>query len=381
MVKLVVLGISGSIGKQTLSLIEEFNDVFELVGCSVNNNIEFLNKVLEDHKSIQKVCIGNKKDLLEVNTGEVVFGEEGLKELVNLDCDLVVNAISGIAGLYPTIEAIRANKDIALANKESIVVGGELIMDELVNHPNVSIYPIDSEHSAIFQCLNGENIEDVSKVIITCSGGALRDYSKEELENVSVKQALSHPNWKMGNKITVDCATLFNKGFEIVEAHYLFGLNYDEIETVMHKQSIVHSLVEYKDGCIKALLGSHDMRLNILYAISKLKRLPNSIEKLDLLKVKDLTFEPINKEVFKGIDLVLEAASIGGSALTCLEVANEVAVDYFLDNKIKFLDIYEVVHEMLHEHEVIRELSIDVIKNVEKETRTKTKEFIERRYL
>ena len=289
MVELIILGSCGSIGLQTLDIVREFKDKFSVLGISVGSNLEKAKEVIKEFKP-QIVVARSKEDkeILETEFDNIkfLFGDEGLvlletyaKENKNIK---LVNALVGTVGLLPTIEAIKIGRNIALANKETLVIAGEIVM-KLAKEHNVTIFPIDSEHSAIYQVLVGENIKDIKKIIITASGGSLRDYGREELVNVTKEKVLAHPNWNMGNKITVDSATMMNKGFEVIEAHHLFGVEYDKIETVIHKESIIHSIVEYNDSSMKAQMANSDMRMPILYALSYPKRFAYN-NKLNLLE-------------------------------------------------------------------------------------------------
>ncbi len=355
---IVILGVSGSIGRQTLKLIDDYPNEFNLIGASVNDSEGFLLDVIKNHPRMKYACVVNKINELE-NRSIIQYGKAGLKDLVTKeDVDMVVNAISGFAGLEPTLLAIASGKDIATANKESLVCGGQLIKQALAEHP-VKFYPIDSEHSAIYQCLVGENKQAVKRLIITASGGPFRDYAIEDLKNVTVEQALKHPNWQMGKKITIDCATLVNKGLEIIEAHYLFDIEYDRIIPVLHYESIVHSLVEYVDGSIKAQLGKPSMETPILYAISQGRRLPKSDQQLDLLSGIDLHFTTLDRKKFPAIDLAFSVGRLGGSAPAAFSVANEVAVQAFLEKKIGYLDIVKVINKVVKEHKIVEEFTFE----------------------
>lgn len=355
MKKIILLGASGSIGKQTLKLIKQYPNEFCLVGISVNTNVSFLNDVLDEFDSIKYCCITDSNVAKKCNISNLFVGNNGLGEMLEVcEADMVVNAISGIAGLYPTLVAIENDLDIAMANKEAIVCGGELIKKALAKHP-VKFYPVDSEHSAIYQCLQGENHDEIYQLILTASGGPFRDYSLKDLENVTIDDTLNHPNWKMGKKITVDSATLVNKGLEIIEASYLFNVDCSKIKAVIHRESIVHSLVEFNDGSIKAQLGVPSMELPILYALSDNKRLQNDDNRLNLSSILSLNFSPIDTNKFPAIELAYEALKLKGSALVAYSVANEVAVEAFLNKKIKYLDIVKVINKVLKEHKLVKE--------------------------
>jgi 1-deoxy-D-xylulose-5-phosphate reductoisomerase len=347
MKNIVILGASGSIGTQTLDIVRQHPEELNCVGISVGRNISWLREILS-RQSFAYVCVQRQEDAIqlqeEFDEPAFVFGEEGLVFLSTLDeIDTVVNGLVGFAGLAPTLSAIKARKDIALANKETLVVAGELITRTAKEY-GVSIHPIDSEHSAIFQCLQGNRIEDVEKLWITASGGSFRDKSREELKHVTVDQALIHPNWSMGSKITIDSATMVNKAFEVIEAHWLLDLPYEKIEALIHPESVIHSMVEYVDGSVMAQLGTPDMRLPIQYALIASRRYPiENHKRLDLKEIAKLHFGglcPIQYPLFYRI---IDEAKRGGNRSTVVNAANEVAVAAFLEGKILFLDIEEIV--------------------------------------
>ena len=344
MVDLYILGASGSIGTQTIDIISNYPKLFRVVGMSVGHDLvkaeELVKKV-----NPEIVCLRYLDTKINTNA-KLVYGDDGLLEIARYKSSqnkaILVNALVGSSGLVPTIEAIKNHKDIALANKETLVMAGDLIKS-LIKKYNVKLTPIDSEHNAIWQCLKGENKKQVNKLIITASGGAFRDKSRAELENVSKDDALKHPNWQMGAKITIDSATMMNKGFEVIEAHYLFDMPYSKIDTIMHKESIVHSLVLFSDLSLKALLGHADMRIPILYALSYPKHLKiKNIKPLDLNNL-NLTFNELSKERFPLLKCAYYCGEKGGLYPTVLIAANEAAVSLFLKNKIKFLEIEEIV--------------------------------------
>jgi 1-deoxy-D-xylulose-5-phosphate reductoisomerase len=307
---------------------------------------------------------------------EVLKGTDGLVKIATLDeIDTVVTSVVGMIGLKPTIAAIEAKKDIALANKETLVVAGELVMKKAKEN-NVKILPVDSEHSAIFQSLSGYNNKDINKIILTASGGPFRGKTTEDLKEVTVKEALKHPKWNMGQKISIDSATLMNKGLEVIEAHFLFDTDYDNIEVVVHPQSIIHSMVEYKDASVIAQLGTPDMRLPIQYALYYPERRPLSGEKLDLFKLKNLTFEEPDIETFKGLKLAYEAMTRGGNIPVAFNAANEKAVALFLDRKIKYLEITDIIEETMNQTGFIANPTLDQIL----ETEQKAYEFIGSRW-
>lgn len=375
MKEIILLGATGSIGTQTLEIIRSYPTEFKLKAISVGTNLNKAKEIIEEFKP-EMVSIKAKEDSIELSkdypSTTFVSGLEGMVEVATIDKEnkniTLVVAVVGSVGLMPTLEAIKIGRNIALANKETLVVGGEIVMD-LARKNNVTIFPIDSEHSAIYQSLVGENFDDIQKIIITASGGALRDYSREELVNVTKEIALKHPNWAMGAKITIDSATMMNKGFEVIEAHHLFGVDYQNIETIIHKESIIHSLVEFKDSSVKAQLGVSDMRLPILYALSYPKRFAYN-NKLNLLE-KPLTFEKMDFDRFPCLAMAYEAAKNGNIFPTVLNVSNDCAVKLFLEDKIPFLMIEQIIREALDETVFVEKLSLDIILEVEKNLKNK----------
>lgn len=348
MKRIIVLGSTGSIGRSSLEVVRGNPHCFQIVGLSGNRNIDLLKQQIQEFHP-KYVTVGYWEAYQELKTifPKIQFfcGEEGLEELASVEeYDILLTAVSGAVGIRATIKGIEKEKRIALANKETMVSAGSYINRLLQQYSKAEIIPVDSEHSAIFQALQGNEKKEVKRLIITASGGAFRGRTKAELEHVRVEDALKHPNWSMGKKITVDSATLVNKGLEIIEAHELFGFHYDSIDTILHPQSIVHSMVEYQDHSIMAQMGVTDMKLPIQYAFSYPKRLENLVlEALDFTKYLEMTFEPINTEVFQGIALARKAGSFGGSMPIVFNAANEIAVDYFLKEKIRFLEIYEMI--------------------------------------
>lgn len=369
MKKIAVMGSTGSIGTQTLEIVSK-NDDLEVVALAAGSNIELLEKQARVYKpEIVGVWDEDKAKQLKIALSDlsirVVFGMEGLLEIARLDsADIVVTAIVGMIGIRPTIEAINAGKDIALANKETLVTAGHIIMP-LAKEKNVKILPVDSEHSAIFQCLQGEKNNKVSKLIITASGGPFFGKDKEYLENVTVLDALKHPNWAMGKKITIDSATMVNKGLEIIEARWLFDVMPEQIDVVIQRQSIIHSMVEFEDGSVKAQLGTPDMRLPIQYALLYPERRPVSEEKLDFTKLTEISIANPDRNVFKGLDFAYNAINIGGSMPTVLNAANEKAVSMFLNEDIKFLQIYDIIEKCMMKHTLIKNPSLDDILETE----------------
>ncbi|MCR5067869.1 MAG: 1-deoxy-D-xylulose-5-phosphate reductoisomerase [Erysipelotrichaceae bacterium] len=354
--RIVVLGASGCIGRQTLDVISQHRNLYELTGISIGRNTEFLEEFLKNNE-VAHVCMINEADMVRFaeKYPDIRFycGTEGLNAISALEgTDVLFNAIQGFDGLMPTITAIRRGIDVAVANKESLIAAGDIVVREAEEH-GVSLIPIDSEHSAIFQCMNGYRYEDVRKLIITASGGAFRNLSRAELENVTREDALRHPKWNMGHKITIDSATMMNKGFEVIEAHVLFGLPYEQIETVIHPESIVHSMVEFKDHSVLAELAVADMRVAIQYALSYPRKIDNSTESLDLCKLGSLNFKPMDTERFPLVDLAYKAGKMGGNMPAILNGANELVVDSFLEGKCRFIDIERINFEVCQKGEEI----------------------------
>lgn len=346
---LYLLGACGSIGTQTLDIVRRNPNQLKVVGMSVGSNLELAHQLIEEFQP-QIICFRKEEHIFKVSyPAQIVFGDEGLLKIATYhqyENEWLVNALVGVAGLEPTVRAIESRKNIALANKETLVVGGDLIED-LIQEYQVELLPIDSEHSAILQCLQGEKKEEVRSLIITASGGSFRDKQREELKQVTVEEALKHPNWSMGSKITIDSATMMNKGFEVIEAHYLFHLGYDQIKTVMHPESIVHSLVEFKDGSMKAQLGISDMRIPIAYALNYPSHQNQNLKKLDLWNLS-LHFKELSTKRYPCLGYAYEAASRGGLYLAVLNASNEAAVALFLNHKIKFLEIEEIISKEIH---------------------------------
>jgi len=363
-----ILGSTGSIGVQTLDVARNLG--IRVAGLAANTSIdklesqvrEFLPEVVAvGNEELAKVLAERLKDL----DVEVISGMEGFKRVASLETvDTVVTSVVGIAGLIPTMEAIKNKKNIALANKETLVTAGEIVMGEALK-AGIAILPVDSEHSAIFQSLMGNNIKDVSRIILTASGGPFRGKSSKELENVTLAEALKHPNWNMGSKITIDSATLMNKGLEVIEAKWLFGLDLDKIKVVVHPQSIIHSMVEYIDGSVIAQLGSPDMRLPIQFALTYPERKHNNFSKLDLLKCGCLTFEEPDMKSFPCLKLAFEALRIGSTMPAVMNAANEEAVGLFLKEKIKFVDIPNAIEKVMSKHAIVNNPTIEDILEVD----------------
>ncbi|MCI9134621.1 MAG: 1-deoxy-D-xylulose-5-phosphate reductoisomerase [Lachnospiraceae bacterium] len=372
MKRIVILGSTGSIGTQTLDVVRSYKDI-EVVGLSAHENITLLEKQIREFRP-RIVSVGTESLAreLKVRTADlnlrIGWGMDGLLELAQMEeSEVLVTAVVGMIGIRPTIAAIRAGKNIALANKETLVTAGHLIMP-LAQGCGVKILPVDSEHSAIYQALHGENQREISRLFITASGGPFRGKDRAFLEHVTVQDALKHPNWAMGRKITIDSATLVNKGLEILEARWLFGVDMDQIEVVVQPKSIIHSMVEFLDGAVIAQMGPPDMRLPIQYALFFPERRYLAGERLDFQKLTELTFEVPDTETFQGIPLAMKAARIGGSMLTVFNAANERAVDAFLHEKIRFLDIYALIEEMMAMHKTIDAPKLEEILEVEQET-------------
>lgn len=365
-----ILGVSGSIGMQAIDVIRQHPNDFCLKAISVKNNIDCLNEIINEFDSIEIVSIDNPDDLDKVKFNNVFTSTEGLIKCATYNCvDIVLTAVVGFVGLIPTIEAIKANKDIALANKETLVCAGHIIMPLAKQH-NINIIPVDSEHSAIFQCLQNQNSNFLNKIILTASGGSFRDKSRAELNQVSVKDALNHPNWKMGKKITIDSATMYNKGLEIIEAHHLFNIDYDKIEVIIHKQSIIHSMIEYNDTSVIAQLGNADMRVPISYALHyPVRKNSENIKSLNLAEISRLDFSNPDFERYPSLKNSFMAGKKGHSYPTVLNAANEVCVDLFLNEVITFTMIDEIITEVLKEHKIITNPDLDEIIKLDKSIR------------
>lgn len=357
MKKIIILGSTGSIGTQTIDVISQHADKFSCVGISAHTSVD---KVIEqvEQLNIKNVCFSDEKSAIIFRKQyakpiNLYIGIDGMCDMVReIEADMVITSVVGMIGLKPTMEAIKAGKHIGLANKETLVTGGKLVM-EAAKEKNVKIIPVDSEHSAIFQALNGEDPKEVEKIILTASGGPFRGKKFQELENITVAQALKHPNWSMGRKISIDSATMMNKGLEVIEAKWLFDLEFEKIDVLVHPQSIVHSMVEYVDGSTIAHLGISDMRIPIQYALTYPNRLGNNLPKLNLAEIGSLTFERIDQEAFKCFDLAMKALKEGQSHTCVLNAANEVAVALFLEEKIGFNDIYRIIEGALSQHQAM----------------------------
>jgi 1-deoxy-D-xylulose-5-phosphate reductoisomerase len=380
---ITILGSTGSIGTQTLQVIDNFPDKFKIMGLSTKGNIELLEAQIRKYKPLAVAVLEKEKALQLENRirdqkTSVFSGEDGLNVLSTWpDVELVVIALVGFSGLRPTMAALKDNKKVALANKESLVVGGELIMAE-ARSKNITILPIDSEHSAIFQCLQAGHRDELNKIILTASGGPFLGWGKERLEDVTPAQALKHPNWKMGSKITIDSATLMNKGFEVIEAHWLFNLDYKKIEVVIHPESIVHSMVEFKDGSTIAQMGLPDMLLPIQYALSYPNRWKNNFPRFQWGKNHVLNFIPPDRNNFPCLYYAYNAGEIGGTMPAVLNGANEIAVEQFLQGSISFLDISALLEEIMNRHHVKLNPTLQEIADADNWAREETRIVIQK---
>jgi len=380
MKKIAILGSTGSIGTQTLDVVRNNGDI-EVVALSAGKSVDLLEKQIREFKPrlavLYEETAAKELSVRIADTGtKVLTGMDGLLELATMpEADILVTAIVGMIGIRPTLAAIEAGKDIALANKETLVTAGHLIMP-LAAEKGVQILPVDSEHSAIFQCLHGEDRKQIAKLLITASGGPFRGRKTADLADIRPEDALKHPNWSMGRKITIDSASLVNKGLEVMEAHWLFGVTLDQIQVVVQPQSIIHSMVEFTDGAVMAQLGSPDMRLPIQYALYYPERRFLPGKRLDFTEITKIDIEVPDTETFKGLPLAIRAAQIGGSMPTVFNAANEKAVALFLENKIRFLDIYAIIEEAMNNHTVIPHPDLEQILSAEKEAT----EWIEGRY-
>lgn len=379
MKNVAILGATGSIGTQTIQVIREQSEEFKLIAISANTSSRKIIDIIEEFKPLYAVLM-NKNAFNEVRkycsdkkiSTEILIGIEGLNTISTLsEVDIVVTSVVGMIGLTPTLKAIEAGKDIALANKETLVAAGKLVMAEAQKH-KVKILPIDSEHGAIFQCLQGNDKVAVNKILLTASGGPFRGKKKEELFNVTVDNALKHPKWKMGRKISIDSATLMNKGLEVIEAHWLFDVDYNSIQVIVHPESIVHSMVEYIDGSVIAQLATTDMKLPIQYALNYPKRQQCVIKKLDFYDLKSLSFEKPDLDTFKPLKLAYEAGSLGGTMAAILNAANEAAVELFLNRRIGFLDIGNILEECMNKFESKEKYVLEDILEIDR----KVKEYV-----
>lgn len=371
--RLAILGSTGSIGTQVLEIVRQHSDKFEVIALTANTNVDLLAQQINEFKPkfgliCKDILYKNLKEQVKSNT-TLLSGDENLCELVALDeVDTVLNSLVGFAGFFPTYEAVKAGKKVALANKESLVVGGELITDILKDSP-AQLIPVDSEHSAMLQCMVGEPVDKIENIIITASGGPFRNFSKSEMETVTVEQALNHPNWEMGSKITIDSSTMMNKGLEIIEAYWLFGIPIEKITPVIHPQSVIHSIVTYIDGSSKAQLGPPDMKVPIIYALTYPDRLELETPRIDWLKSQELTFNPVDYERFPCVKLAMDAIKIGNTAPTALNAANEVAVQRFLNREISYISIPKIIEKSLDKFSNGDKLTLDILQQIDTETR------------
>tara|TARA_R110002072_G_scaffold243015_2_gene402073 strand:+ start:9331 stop:10482 length:1152 start_codon:yes stop_codon:yes gene_type:complete len=376
-----ILGSTGSIGKQALEVVESYPDQFDLQIITANKNADLLIKQALKHKPNTVVIVDENQykkvsDALSAQDIHVYAGSDAQAQVVESnEVHVVLTAMVGYAGLKPTLAAIRAKKDIALANKETLVVAGELITKEAYEN-GVNIYPVDSEHSAIFQCLTGEFENKIEKIYLTASGGPFRGFSQKQLQKVTKAQALKHPNWEMGAKITIDSASMMNKGLEVIEAKWLFNLEPEQIDVIVHPQSIVHSLVQFEDGSMKAQMGLPDMKLPIQYALTYPQRLKTDFPRFNFMNYPELTFEKVDTSIFTNLQLAFDVLKEGGTAACVLNAANEVAVDAFLQDRISFLDIFRINAETLNKTQnIVRPELIDYVLTDE-EARKVASEFI-----
>ena len=376
---IAILGSTGSIGRSTLDVIAHFPDRFRVTYLTAHRNIDLLREQIERFKPrgvvVLEECNASVLKKLVNGTTEVLVGEDGLCDIATrTDVDMVVSSLVGFAGLRPTLRAIEAGKDIALANKETLVVGGEIIMNAVRKH-DVRLLPVDSEHSAILQCLRGEEPHNVERLILTASGGPFRTLEKEKFHTITVADALNHPTWRMGNKITIDSATLMNKGLEVIEAHWLFVLPASQITVVIHPQSLVHSMVEFKDGSTKAQLGFPDMKIPIQYALMYPDRPLAPYRRLDFSAAQQMTFSEPDLEKFECLALAFKALEMGGTATTVLNAANEIAVQKFLDEEISFSSIPRLIEDALGGHVPQHNATFDDIVRIDAETRQRSQQF------
>lgn len=377
MKNIYLLGATGSIGRQTIEVLQSLNDSYRLVSICFGNKLKEALEIINEFKP-KLVCTSNLENYNYIKENypniDLYYGDEGLVKAATCKYyedgeDIVINSLVGMIGLTPTIEAIKLKRTILLANKETLVVGGEIIT-KLVKEYNTKLLPIDSEHSAIFQCLEGRKKEEVNKLIITASGGAFREFSRDQLENVTIDDALKHPNWRMGKKITVDCATMVNKGLEVIEAHYLFDIDYDNIETVIHKESIIHSMVEYKDNSIIAQMGKPDMRIPIQYAITYPNKIKYNLDSgLSFKDLNSLTFKEMDFNRFPMLALAYKVGKMGGIMPAVFNASNEEAVKLFCENKIKFLEIENIIIDSVNKTKNILSPTLNQILEVDKKVR------------
>lgn len=380
MKKISILGSTGSIGTQTLEVVRNNGDI-TVTALAAGNNVDLMEQQVREFKP-SLVCMWSEEKAKELKLRlhdlqvKVVYGMDGLLEVATEpEAEIVVTAIVGMIGIRPTIAAMKAGKDIALANKETLVTAGHIIMP-LAEDMHVKILPVDSEHSAIFQCLNGENPKEIHKILLTASGGPFRGRTREQMKNIQVEDALKHPNWAMGRKITIDSSTMVNKGLEVMEAHWLFGVTMDQVQVVVQPQSVIHSMIEFEDGAVIAQLGTPDMKLPIQYALYYPERRYMPGPRLDFAALKSITFEDPDFENFHGLQLAYKAGTTGGSLPTVFNAANELAVAKFLNKEISYLTITDMIQGAMEEHELIAAPTVEQILETEKATY----EYIESRW-
>lgn len=367
--KISILGSTGSIGKSTLEIVAQHREEFQVVALAAGTNVEeMIRQIQQFHPQLVSMATREAAEQVQKEVGskvQVLWGEEALLEVAtHPDATYVVSALVGSRGLPPTLAAIRAGKKIGLANKETLVTAGHIVTQE-AQKASVPLIPIDSEHSAIFQCLNGERKEDVHRIIITASGGSFRDWTREQLKEATVEKALQHPNWSMGAKVTIDSATMMNKGLEVIEAHWLFQLPYDQIDVMIHPQSIIHSMVEFQDGAVMAQLGTPDMKVPIQYALTYPKRFSLQTPKLDLITLSRLDFRAPDFERYPCLRMAFDAGRAGGTMPTVLNAANEVAVERFLNKECSFLSIEEIVERAMQAHTPVQNPSLAEIEEAD----------------
>lgn len=383
MKKIVILGSTGSIGRQALEVVDAFPEMYQIVGLAAGSNISLLAEQVEKYQP-QYISIGSESDALTLKSliksrVEILSEAKGLIELAKLkEIDLILVAVSGINGLLPTLTALENKTTVALANKETIVTAGSLVLEKAKKF-GVRIIPVDSEHSAVFQCLETENIAAVEKLILTASGGPFLKANQEELAGVTPQMALSHPNWKMGAKITIDSAGLINKGLEIIEAHWLFGVPYEKIEVVIHPQSVIHSMVQYQDGSVLAQLGCPDMRIPIQYAFTYPQRLLNSFPRLNFYELGEISFTKPDLAKFPGLSLAINAGKTGGTMTTVFNGANEAAVEFFLKGRIRFMEIPQIIEKVMLQHNSVKDFQVEDILEIDQWSRRKAEEVMAHR--
>src|SRR2546421_5409733 len=380
---LIILGSTGSVGTQALDVVRRNPDRFRIVGLSSAQNHDLLIGQIREFMppmvavADEDAALELKEKLEGLRQVEVLVGPDAARILTReTEADMVLNAIVGAAGLEPTLAALQSGKTVALANKESLIIGGELVTDLIKGEPE-RLVPVDSEHAALAQCIRGERREDLHRVIITGSGGPFRGWARDELDKASVKEALAHPKWNMGPKITIDSATLMNKGLEVIEAHYLFGLDYRQIDVVVHPESIVHGFAEFRDGSMIAQMASPDMRLPIQLALGSPDRLPSGIQRLDLAGLGRLTFEPVDRDRFPSLDLAYRAGQWGSTYPAVLNAANEVAVGAFLEERIRFTTIPEIVAAVMDEHDAAAAVSVVTLSRADAWARRRAAEIVD----